>query len=294
MSLPGAELLALGCAFLWAVNALVLRSLSASVSPAAMNAIRCGAAGLAFLVWLPFDQPLSSLAAVPLSAWGLLLLSLVTGIVVGDTLYLIALREIGVSRSMPLSGTFPLSTLLFEHLLLDTSLRPSLLIGSLLVVAGVVLLSRSRAPAPPQPAAAACLRLGLACALLSAVLWGFAVTLLRPALDHMTQLQANAVRMPIVALLLYLAVVRPSGERLRGLRWRTWLLLGGSGLLGMGLGAYMFLTAVERLGPARAVTLTSASPVFGLALAVLFLRERVDALGLVGAACCLAGVWVVF
>ena len=125
------------------------------------------------------------------------------------------------------------------------------------------------------------------------MLWGLAVTLLKPALAHLTIVQANALRMPVVALLLYLALVRPSGERLRSLSQRAWILLVGSGLLGMGLGAYMFLTALSLLGPAKAVTLTSASPVFGLALAVLFLKERVDARVLAGVACCLAGVWSV-
>lgn len=288
-----AELLALGCALLWAVNALMLKTLSAEVSPAAMNAARCGVAGAAFLVWLPFDAPLVTLAAVPLADWGLLLASLVIGIVVGDTLYLIALRDIGVSRSMPLSGTFPLSTLLCEHLLLRTPLRPTLLAGAVLVCAGIVLLSRGRTPGPQSSAAPARLRRGVVLSVSASMLWGLAVTLLKPALAHLTIVQANALRMPVVALLLYLALVRPSGERLRSLSQRAWIVLVGSGLLGMGLGAYMFLTALSRLGPAKAVTLTSASPVFGLALAVLFLKERVDARVLAGVACCLAGVWSV-
>ena len=278
-----AELLALGCAFIWAVNALMLKTLSAEVSPAAMNAARCGVAGAAFLVWLPFDAPLATLAVVPLADWGLLLASLVIGIVVGDTLYLIALRDIGVSRSMPLSGTFPLSTLLFEHLLLRTPLRPTLLAGAVLVCLGIVLLSRGRAPGPLSPAR---LRRGVVLSVAASMLWGLAVTLLKPALAHLTIVQANALRMPVVALLLYLALVRPSGERLRSLSRRAWVILIASGLLGMGLGAYMFLTALSLLGPAKAVTLTSASPVFGLALAVLFLKERVDAR-------VLAGVWSV-
>ena len=123
-------------------------------------------------------------------------------LVIGDTLYLVALREIGVSRAMPLSGTFPLSTLLFERLLLGTPLLPSLLAGSLLVGVGVVLLAWGRAPTPTVSAPPARLLRGILCALTASLLWGLAVTLLKPALVHLTMVQANAARMPVVALLL--------------------------------------------------------------------------------------------
>lgn len=287
------ELMALGCAFLWALNALVLRRLSSRASPAAMNGIRCGAAGVAFLVWLPFHQAPTGLAEVPLVEWGILAVSLLSGIIVGDTLYLVALREIGVARAMPLSGIFPLTTLLFERLLLQTPLQPGLLAGSALVATGVVLMTRGRVPTQEQGVTPGRLGLGVVCALAAALLWGFGVTLLKPALAHLTQVQANAVRMPLVALVLYVAVVRPSGERLGALSWQVWCWLAGTGLLGMGLGAYMFLTALDELGPTKLVTLTSASPLFGLVLAVVFLGERIDVRVLAGAACCVGGVWAV-
>ncbi|MDA0336279.1 MAG: DMT family transporter [bacterium] len=293
MTVSTAELLALGCAVIWAVNALILRTLTDEVAPATINAVRCGAAGLAFLLWLPFSAPLSSLAAVPWTEWGLLLLSLSCGLVIGDTLYLVALHEIGVARAMPLSGTFPLSTLLFERLLLGTPLHPGLLAGCLLVGVGVVLMAWGRAQIPAGDRPPARLLRGVFFALAASLLWGLAVTLLKPALTHLTMVQANAVRMPIVALLLYVFMLRPSGHPLRVLSPRAWVLLVGSGLSGMGLGAYMFLTALQKIGPAKAVTLTSASPVFGVALAVLFLREKITLRALVGAACCLGGVYAV-
>lgn len=294
MILSTAEFCALGCALIWAINALLLRTLAQQIAATTINAVRCGAAGLAFLLVMPFAAPLSSLAAVPWTEWGLLLVSLTAGLVIGDTLYLVALREIGVSRAMPLSGTFPLSTLLFERLLLGTPLRPSLLAGCLLVGVGVVLLAWGRAPTPTVSAPPARLLRGILCALTASLLWGLAVTLLKPALVHLTMVQANAARMPVVALLLYVFVLRPSGRQpLKSLTRANWLLLVGSGLSGMGLGAYLFLTALSQIGPAKAVTLTSASPVFGVALAVLFLQEKVNTRALAGAACCLAGVYVV-
>lgn len=293
MSLSWPELCALATALLWASHALLLRNLTQSVAPATVTAIRCGAAGAAYLVLLPFDAPLSALALVPWQEWALLLVSLTAGLVVGDTIYLVALRDIGVARAMPVSGTFPLSTLLFERLLLGTPLRPSLLAGSLLVGAGIVLLSRGRARGADDELPRPLLLRGVLLASTAALLWGFSVTLLKPALANLSIVQANAVRFPVVALLLWLFVVRPSGAVLAQLTGRAWMIAVGTGLAGFGLGAYLFLTALEQIGPAKAVTLTSASPLFGVLLAMLFLGERPGPSSLAGALCCLAGVYTV-
>ena len=130
MSLSLGELLALGCAALWAVNGLVLRTQLGAMSPAAMNALRCGVSGALFCLILPFHRPPVALGQVPAADWGLLLLSVAIAIVIGDTLYLTALKGIGLSRTMALSSTYPLSTMGFEYLLLDQPISANLALGS--------------------------------------------------------------------------------------------------------------------------------------------------------------------
>ena len=106
-----------------------------------MNAIRCAVAGLAFWLVLPFDStPLAGLLEVTLAEWGLLFAALSLGVALGDTLYLIAIKEIGVSRTMALTGTFPLTTLFWQTVLLDAPFNPSLLLGILLVGGGLFFL----------------------------------------------------------------------------------------------------------------------------------------------------------
>jgi uncharacterized membrane protein len=61
----------------------------------------------------------------------------------------------------------------------------------------------------------------------------------------------------------------------------------------MGLGAALFLAALDLAGPTRTVTLSSTSPVFGLLLAVVFLKERVNVRLVLGVGLCLAGILVV-
>ena len=107
------------------------------------------------------------------------------------------------------------------------------------------------------------------------MLWGFSTTLLKPATVDMSPVQANAVRVPMIALLVYLIRVLPSGdERLRGIGWRSFLHVGATGILGMGVGAYQFIYAISHSSPARVVTLTASSPLFGMVMAAIYLNPR--------------------
>ena len=291
IAISSAEWAALICAFIWAFNGLVLRTQSERVSPAAMNTIRCGLAGLTMWVALPFDSAaLSSLLDVSAAEWGMLFASFSVGIAFGDTLYLVAIKEIGISRTMALTGTFPLTTLFWQTVLLDYPFEPSLAIGGGLVVLGVVCLSYGN----PETDTSARLYFGIALALVASLMWGFSATLLKPATVHMSSLQANAIRMPLIALLVYLVRVVPSGNRrMRGISWRSLLIVGMTGVLGLGLGANLFIYAISQASPAKVVTLTSSSPLFGMIMAAIFLKEPITRWIASGMLLCLVGVWVV-
>jgi len=272
---------------------MILRSQSQQVTPAAMNVIRCGVAGAIFWCIVPFNPtPLSELALVPWRDWALLAASFTIGIAVGDTLYMISIKEIGISRTMALTGIFPLTTMAWETLLLGNRLQTTLVLGSLLVVGGVYFLSRKDNTEDRQNPLH--LRRGVLVALAAAALWGLSATLLKPATANMDIVHANATRMPIIALLVYLARVRPSSqETLRGISLTSFAIVGFSGALGMGLSAYLFIYAIGEIGVAKVVTLSSISPLFGMAMAVVFLKEKVTWSVAAGVGLCLAGVWVV-
>lgn len=315
------DLFALGCALIWACNGLVLRTQLHRVAPSTINAIRCGIAGVFFWALLPFDAPLAGLAQVSAVQWSLFGVSLMLGIGLGDVLYLGAIKALGVSRSMALAGIFPLAAVCFEYLLLNQAISHWLLVGAGLVTIGVVFISLSQTAQPkdataslkdlrPELAAAEIdnapsqgtkdqletshSHLGILMALGAAVLWGLSTVLLKQAISHMTTIQANAMRMPLVTALLYLIWVRrlPTGG-LTGLSRNTWLIVLGSGVIGMGVGSLMFLSALQYSSAARVVTLTATSPLFGMILAALFLKEEINRWVVLGMACCIAGVWCV-
>ena len=67
-----------------------------------------------------------------------------------------------------------------------------------------------------------------------------------------------------------------------------------TGILGMGLGGFLFVYAITKIDPAKVVTITSSSPLFGMLFAAIFLKERITKRIGLGIVLCLAGVYAAF
>ena len=118
-------------------------------------------------------------------------------------MYLAAIREIGVSRAMALSGTFPLSTFFFEWALLQNPFSRRFFLGICLVAAGVFSFFRA-GPGNPPASGPNGSQLGVFLALFACLLWGLSTVMLKPAIANMTSVQANSVRVPLTAAVLFL------------------------------------------------------------------------------------------
>jgi drug/metabolite transporter (DMT)-like permease len=260
-----------------------------------MNVVLCGVASVSYWILLAAGPPLAAYGEVLPIEWAFLIGSVLVGHALGDTLFLSALKEIGVARTLALVGTYPLSTLFFQWLLLQHSIHSGLAAGSVLVALGVVCLSkRSGTDAEDPGAREGRLALGVVLSLSASLLWGLGTVFLEPALAHMTPVQANSICMPLVAIVLYVTRCRGRGKvGLRDIDRRTGTILVVAGVLGMGGGSLLFFTALEMIGPAKIATLSSASPVFGMLMAVVFLKEHVTFRIVAGVVLCIAGVWLV-
>ena len=289
------EFYAISCAFLWAISSFIVRTQSTTMTPAVMNAIRCAAAGVVFWVLLPFNASVADFAALSALLAALLIGSIVVNIVLGDTFSLVSIRAIGLSRSMPLAGTFPVTTMIFEYLLLGEAAGADLIVGAGLIVVGTYFLSRSRAGAEDSgDLTSRQLRVGVGFALAASVMWGLGTVLLKPVLEEVSLLVTNAIRMPAaVALLILLRIIPTERRLLRRITWRNVAYLVVSGLIGMALGSYLFLAALQELEASRVVTLLAVSPLFGMLLSVFFLKEKVGLDVISGMVLCFAGVVVV-
>ncbi len=134
---------------------------------------------------------------------------------------------------------------------------------------------------------------GTAAGLLASVSWGLGTLMTSRAITHLTAIQANSIRLPLVSVTVFL-LLRATGYRPEvRLKRRPLIIIGCSGVLGMGIGSFLYLEALHQIGATKTTTLAATAPLFGLLLATLIFRERVNPRTVAGVVMCVAGVWLV-
>ena len=270
------EVLALVSALLWSVASVLMALGSHRLHVLPLNLIRCVVSSVFFWALLPFSGGLEAFRTVPSSAWLWLVVSVLILLVVGDTLYFRSLNLAGVSWAMPVAGINPLWAILLAALFVDEPLTWSLLLGALLVVAGVTLLSRPEMHSSNgQDIEPAARRKGLLIALLVSLLWGAGQVTLKPATAGMHSVVANSIRQPL-AMFILLAINLRTGlwKELRRLDRRSWAMILLASLVGTGVGTLFFVMAIQTLGAGRTAVITSTSPLLAIPFSMTMLREK--------------------
>jgi len=272
-----------------------MRDLSRKLDPFTLNAPRTLVAAIALLVVSAGTGRMPALRGISPHALFLMVTSMAVGGGIGDSLYVLSMARIGVSRAYPIASVHPALTLLLAVLLLGESetVDAALVGGMILVIAGVILVSRP--PDGEQGAVtAATHRQGVTFSLLAALCWAAASVMLSPATQGADALLVTTVRLVALTVILWAVVgARRTAGTLRGLTRREWVTMIAGGLVGWALGSLLFVMAIAELGAARAAILTSTSPLFALPMTALLMDERPSRAVLVGTAVTVAGVALV-
>ena len=241
-----------------------------------LNLIRCVISTAFFWALLPFYGGLDALAAIPAAAWPWLVVSVLALLVVGDTLYFRSMDLAGVSWAMPVASVNPLWAVLLAWVFLDEPLSWTLVLGALLVIAGVVLVGRSAGSlVVDRPVDPGDRRRGILLALLVSVLWAVGQVALKPATEGIHSVVANSVRQPLGMLMLLVLTLREGRWRaLRKLDRQSWAVIGVASLVGTGVGSLFFVLAIQLAGAGRTAVLTSTAPLLAIPFSMLWLHER--------------------
>lgn len=215
-------------------------------------------------------------------AW--ILLATTLAIVLGDTLYIVALREAGVSVGYPVGYTYPLFASIFAVILMGEVVTVSLAVGLALALAGVWTISFS----PPRGlGGGGSVLKGVLAAASAGVCWGLGSVIYRAAVYTVDPLIVNLIKLAyLFVVALPFAWMGRSKISSKGARYA---LLGG--LAGLGVGDWLFYVGLSTLGVSRTVTVTTCSPILSLALAKLLLREPTRVRHALGALLIVAGVY---
>jgi DME family drug/metabolite transporter len=297
--LPG-EVFAILSAFLWALSSTLVKTQTKKISIVLLGALRTIPALAIYWGYLVFSGSCGSLLALPARSWGFLAGATVLGLVIGDLVYFESMKYIGLSRALPLSTTYPFFTIVLALVFLDERITWTIVGGALLIASGALLLAFPRGMRKRRKGEDAQEQQlnfkGVAMALVAAVLWGTSTVLLRQGLEGLEVPVANTVRLSILALVLWAAVVwrketRLIGRYMRGDGLKTLGVIVLTGIIGMSLGTFAYLAAVQRAGAARTSILTSAMPLFGVPFS-LMLGEKLTVRTVVGTLLTIGGVWL--
>lgn len=280
-------------AFAWSCTSLVLRNLSTRLDPFVVNGVRAVFGLIVLVPILLLTANLQEFALLTPNSLVYLIGSVVLGGVFGDALYVMSLKSLGVGVAFPISNSFPLFTVIFSALLLGTAIEWPTIVGMVLIMAGVYFVARPQGSVE-QGASATPKRqliLGVLTALAAAVLWGLNTVVMSMGIEGVNGAIANAVRMPAVILISFVAAAwRGQMGSVRHIDRRTLRLLIIAGILGWGFSAYFWVMAVQLAGPSKTSIISATAPLFAVPLSAILLHERPTRYTWIGTALTTLGV----
>lgn len=281
-------LCALGAALAWSVTSLLARSIIAHYGSVTINAVRSGIAGTLLVTWVVLSEGPATLVAMSWTTFGLLAVSIVAAIAVGDSVFFESTRAIGLGRAMTIATTYPIGAALLAAAFFGETITTAVATGTLLTLSGVgVIVSGRRGEARPER-----LWFGVWTAVLASAAWAISTVMMKPPLREIEPLTAQAIRLPLASVLLFLTPwTRGAAAALRD-NGRGPLLRMGVLSVVTAFSSVLFVASLKYAGVAVGAVLSSTAPLFAIPLGVLFLGERVSPPIVIGAVIAVAGIVV--
>lgn len=218
----------------------------------------------------------------------MLALGIYFGYGLGNLTYLVTLRHLGVAKSVGIVSSYPFFSILIDAVFLHGRLSLTLLLWASMTFLGIWLLSSGDDSGGYHLT-------GVAYAMLTSFAWGLSFNLYELAFRSIRASDlfvAAVLRMILMTIGLLVAAVmfRKIGE-LRSCSRRGWEIFTLGGFFGLVLWGFCLFIGIIFIGASRTSTITSVSPLFSTAMAVLFLREKMNNRILSGIVLAVAGVF---
>ena len=283
---------ALSAALFWGFGSLFVKVSVGSMSYLKGMVLRAMLAfpSLVFitLVYASLVEQLDLFAPLAPSVGWITVLSTIV-LLMGDVCFLIAMSKADVSFSYPIASSYPFFAAVYLYILNLEEFTEPIVIGTVLVVFGVIAVSRVQQHDTAQVSdkRESSKPLAFLFAVLAAAFWGMAVTTLKMILaTGVHPLALNVHRIWIILLVAFTVglifdrfdngLKEELGVNLRTLfddKKRS-LMMGISGILAWAFGGSVFLVSIDMIGANRATPISAITPLVGSILGVLFLKEK--------------------
>jgi len=288
------ETLALSAALCYAVAAVLYKKALGNISYLSMNLVRTVFATLLLLATLPATQYHSS--TITFNQLALIVIGSVFGLVIGDTLYYVGLKKIGISRAQPISSSYPLYSMFLAAVILNERLTLPVAAGTPLVVVGIALISLNRNEKNDATLNSGATKLGVTSSIIAPVFWSIGLALIKMALNYPSIdpiFAAFISRMTALPFLLFAVIAAGELNQIGKLTRVDVTIPAVGGMLEIGLGAILLFSSLALIDASRAIPLSSTYPLFSLVLASIYSGEKVGAKNVVGTMLIVAGIILV-
>jgi len=281
-------LCALGSALTWAVTSLLVRSLTSQFTSVGINALRSTAGGALLGAYVLWAGGVGPFLAVSPWAFMLMTVSIVAAIGVGDTLFFESTRTLGLGRAMTIATSYPVLAAVLAAAFLDEPLTLAVIAGTLMTLGGLALIVMTRVDGAGEGRP----WIGIGAAALASVAWAASVVLMKAPLREVDPALAQAIRIPVAALLLWSTPwARGALGALRASRGDVLVRMAVLSAL-TAVSSVMFVASIKYAGVTVASVLSSTAPLFAIPLGVVFLGERLPSIAVLGAVVAVAGIVV--
>ncbi|MHA2210359.1 MAG: DMT family transporter [Candidatus Thorarchaeota archaeon] len=206
-----------------------------------------------------------------------LAVSMILGIVAGDTIYFLSQERIGVARAFPIVMSYPLVVYLLAALFLNEPVILQRVVGAVLVVIGVAAIARTEKPIETTEFALADnrrQRIGVLLAFLTVGLWALSEVIFQFGLTSIGAAEANFFRMLVASVVLVpiFFVTHRGGKALPNRRITILALL--TGLFSIALSLILYSYAVKFIGATVTSVVIASAPIFTAPLSAIYLKEE--------------------
>ena len=226
------------------------------------------------------------------------------GYLIGDILYFIAIRKIGISLAVPVSNAYPILVVVTSWLMLGEPITLQIVSGIVIVISGLLLLrfggdrqDMDKDGLIPKEIGLSNLMKGFLFAIGAGLCWAVGAPLTKMAMEtsglgpvEITFYRASALLIMAWSYRFFLVKYRPGSIMpLRSISLKAWLYILAAAVIGLALGSILYTTCINVMPVAVVTAITSTSPFIAALFGHFVLKEKLSRLQWAGVVMIISG-----
>ncbi|MEM1628069.1 MAG: DMT family transporter [Desulfurococcaceae archaeon] len=276
---------AVAASLLWSLNPALISRLGKNVGPLLLTSMRALLALLFLAPFIVLDYHELYRSLSDIRSLFIIAISAILGPGIGDTAYTRAIQSIGGSLAVVISYTYILVAQIIAVFIINENTSLFTVIGGLIAFLGIVIASYdSNVKSMNIP--------GALYGALASLSWGIASAIMKYITDTADPLSITAIRLVIVFTvfsMISFLFKRPGDIS----EWKQLLALSAiTGILGWGIGMYLFIYSISTIGVSATVLATALTPVLSQITVRIIAREKPRGRVIVGALTVSIGIFI--